>query len=397
MKSPLISATSLLRSILAMAAFAALAPTARPQEPRLANISARALSGTGPSVLTLGFVIGPGPNKPVLIRAVGPTLSGFGVAGALADPVLTVFNSANAIIATNDNWATPLGSNGTSAAELSAAFARVGAFALTATSRDSAVIVTLPPGNYTAQVAGTGTSTGVALAEVYEIGNTGAKLLNTSTRLTISAASSPIIGMVVAPGTGTRKLLIRTAGPALGAFGLTGTLADPAIRITNSLGTSLASNDNWGTPSDTRAADTLGLTNAFGIAGAFTFPAGSKDSAVLLDLAPGNYGIQVSGHDGGGVVQHLRPAEQAGGVGPAGREGQAGRGRFNRGEPRVLDQPSGPDIPGIAAQQNARTGVQGSECVGLGGHGSASFWSGSRSGDESTLRLRCGKPRLQAK
>jgi len=110
MKSPLISATSLLRSILAMAAFAALAPTARPQEPRLANISARALSGTGPSVLTLGFVIGPGPNKPVLIRAVGPTLSGFGVAGALADPVLTVFNSANAIIATNNDWGTPLGS-----------------------------------------------------------------------------------------------------------------------------------------------------------------------------------------------------------------------------------------------------------------------------------------------
>ena len=298
MKSPLISATSLLRSLVAMAAVAALAPTAHPQEPRLANISARALSGTGPSVLTLGFVIGPGPNKPVLIRAVGPTLSGFGVAGALADPVLTVFNSANAIIATNDNWATPLGSNGTSAAELSAAFARVGAFALTATSRDSAVIVTLPPGNYTAQVAGTGTSTGVALAEVYEIGNTGAKLLNTSTRLTISAASSPIIGMVIAPGTGTRKLLIRTAGPALGAFGLTGTLADPTIRITNSLGTSLASNDNWGTPSDTRAADTLGLTNAFGLAGAFTFPAGSKDSAVLLDLAPGNYGIQVSGNEG---------------------------------------------------------------------------------------------------
>jgi uncharacterized protein (DUF1800 family) len=282
-----------------MAAVAALAPTAHPQEPRLANISARALSGTGPSVLTLGFVIGPGPNKPVLIRAVGPTLTGFGVAGALADPVLTVFNSANAIIATNDNWGTPAGLNGVPAAELSAAFARVGAFALTATSRDSAVIVTLPPGNYTAQVAGTGTSTGVALAEVYEIGNTGAKLLNTSTRLTISAASSPIIGMVVAPGTGTRKLLIRTAGPALGAFGLTGTLADPAIRITNSLDTTLAANDNWGTPSDTRAADTLGLTNAFGIAGAFTFPAGSKDSAVLLDLAPGNYGIQVSGHDGG--------------------------------------------------------------------------------------------------
>ena len=153
----------------AMAAVAALAPTAHPQEPRLANISARALSGTGPSVLTLGFVIGPGPNKPVLIRAVGPTLTGFGVAGALADPVLTVFNSANAIIATNNDWGTPLGASGVPAAELSAAFARVGAFSLGATSRDSAVIVTLAPGNYTALISGANNNTGIALVEVYEV------------------------------------------------------------------------------------------------------------------------------------------------------------------------------------------------------------------------------------
>lgn len=281
-----------------LAAGLALCAVLRAQEPRLSNISTRAQTGTGDSVLTAGFVIGPGANKQVLIRAIGPTLSTFGLAGTLADPILTVFNSSGAIVASNDNWATPVGTGAATQAQLTATFTSVGAFALSATSKDSAVLTTLAPGNYTAQVAGVGNTTGVALVEVYEIGNTGAKLLNTSTRLQISATSAPIIGMVVAPGVGTRKLLVRTAGPALGAFGLTGTLDDPAIKITDSKNVVLATNDNWGTPSDTRAADATLLSNAFGVAGAFAFSAGSKDAAVLADLAPGNYGIQVTGAAG---------------------------------------------------------------------------------------------------
>ncbi|MCX6954958.1 MAG: hypothetical protein NTV51_22610 [Verrucomicrobia bacterium] len=210
-------------------ALLALSTALRAQEPRLSNISTR------------------GANKQVLIRAIGPTLSAFGLTGVLADPVLTVFNSSNVAVATNDNWATPVGTGAASAATLTSTFTSVGAFALNAASKDSAVIATLPPGNYTAQVAGLNNTTGLALVEVYEIGGTGAKLLNTSTRLQISAASAPIIGMVVAPGTGTRKLLIRTAGPALAAFGLTGTLDDPSLKITDSKGVVLATNDNWGT------------------------------------------------------------------------------------------------------------------------------------------------------
>lgn len=297
MKSLRLSAAPLLAALVAIAAI--LTPVARAQEPRLSNISTRAQTGTGAAVLTAGFVIGPGANKQVLIRAVGPTLSTFGLAGVLTDPVLTVYNSANVVVATNDNWATPVGPGAATATQLSTAFSSVGAFAFgtTTTSRDAAVLVTLAPGNYTAQVAGTGTTTGVALVEVYELGATGAKLVNTSTRLNISATSAPIIGIVVAPGTGSRKLLVRAGGPALAAFGLPGTLTDPSIKLTNSLGTVLATNDNWGTPSDTRAADALGLTNAFGLAGAFAFPAGSKDAAVLIDLAPGNYGIQVASQD----------------------------------------------------------------------------------------------------
>jgi len=295
MNIPRLTNVSCLTALAVLAS--AFASTTRAQEPRLSNISARAVSGTGDSVLTLGFVIGPGPDKQVLIRAIGPTLLGFGVSGALADPMLTI-NGAKGIVATNDNWATPVGAGAATQAALTSAFTSVGAFALSATSKDSAVLVTLPPGNYTAQVAGAGNTTGIALAEVYEIGSTGAKLLNTSTRLTISAASVPIIGMVVAPGTGTRKLLVRTAGPALGAFGLPGTLDDPSLIITDSKNVILARNDNWGTPSDTRAADGILLKNAFESVGAFAFPAGSKDAAIIADLAPGNYGIQASGTAG---------------------------------------------------------------------------------------------------
>ncbi len=301
MKFPRLSVATLAS---ALAVFAtALSPAARAQEPRLSNISTRAQTGTGASVLTAGFVIGPGANKQVLIRAVGPTLgaSPFNLPGVLADPVLTVFNAAGTAVASNDNWGTPVGTGAATAAQLSAAYSSVGAFAFgnNTTSRDSAVLVTLAPGNYTAQIASATTATGIALVEVYEIGgaNAGAKLVNTSTRLSVSATSAPIIGFVVAPGTGSRKLLVRTAGPALAAFGLSGTLADPTIKITSSTGTVLATNDNWNTPSDTRAADTLGLTNAFAIAGSFAFPAGSKDAAVLIDLTPGNYGIQVGSGD----------------------------------------------------------------------------------------------------
>jgi uncharacterized protein (DUF1800 family) len=291
--------TTVLSLTLALASAFTLTPAARAQDPRLANISTRAATGAGSAVLTAGFVIGPGANKQVLIRGVGPSLSTFGVTGTVANPILTVFNNAGVAVASNDDWITPVGPGAATMTELGAAFISVGAFAFSnSAGRDSAVLVTLAPGNYTAQVAGVGGTSGVALVEVYEMGATGGRLLNTSTRLNIAAGTTPIIGIVIAPGTGTRKLLVRAAGPALAGFGLTGTLADPSLKVTNSLGGVLASNDNWETPSDTRAADSNGLKAAFGVAGAFSFATGAKDAAVLIDLPPGNYGIQASGEGG---------------------------------------------------------------------------------------------------
>jgi hypothetical protein len=129
--------------------------------PRLTNISARTQVGTGGDILIAGFVIGGGSSKTVLIRAAGPALSAFDVSGFLTDPKLEIYASDNSLVAANDNW------GGTTA--LSSAFTAVGAFAFDPASKDAAVLVTLPPGGYTAQVSGVGGLTGVALVEVYEM------------------------------------------------------------------------------------------------------------------------------------------------------------------------------------------------------------------------------------
>jgi hypothetical protein len=136
-------------------------PAATSATARLINVSARTQVGTNGDVLIAGFVIGGTGAKTLLIRAVGPTLGQFGVSGTLLDPQLTVFTGAGDKIDENDNW------GGSSA--LSSIFSRVGAFGLSSTTKDSAVVVTLNPGAYTAQVSGVGNTTGIALVEVYEV------------------------------------------------------------------------------------------------------------------------------------------------------------------------------------------------------------------------------------
>ena len=127
------------------------------------NLSTRAFVGTADGVLIPGLVIGGTTAKRVLVRAVGPTLTSFGVMGVLADPTLTVFSGATTI-ATNDNWSDPAASS-----LVAIAAANAGAFALPAGSKDSALVLTLAPGAYTFRVAGAGGTTGVALVEVYAL------------------------------------------------------------------------------------------------------------------------------------------------------------------------------------------------------------------------------------
>lgn len=131
---------------------------------RLLNLSSRAQTGVGENVHIAGFVVnGPKP-KTLLIRGVGPTLAGLGVASPLADPALRIYNAAGTVIASNDNWG-----NATSSAELAAATTTTGAFALANDSKDAALLINLDPGVYSAHVFSTDGNTGITLLEVYEL------------------------------------------------------------------------------------------------------------------------------------------------------------------------------------------------------------------------------------
>lgn len=127
------------------------------------NLATRGLVGAGARVMIPGYVIRGTAAKTLLIRAVGPGLTAFGVTDALADPVIELFSGGEKWFA-NDQWG-----DGPNAALLRASAARVGAFALAEGSRDAALLVTLPPGAYTASASGAGGATGVALVEIYEV------------------------------------------------------------------------------------------------------------------------------------------------------------------------------------------------------------------------------------
>ena len=264
-----------------------LLPPAQAQDARLANLSTRAQVGTGSAVLTAGFVIDGTGNKNVLIRAVGPTLgvAPFNMTGVLANPTLTVFgpNSSTLVAAQNDNWPVTVEST----------FASVSAFPLT-TVLDSAVVVSLSPGRYTAQVSGVGNTTGLALVEVYEVGTSNSKLINLSSRAQVATGANVMIpGIVVTSG--TRRLLVRAAGPALTPLGVAGALGDPTITLVNASNATVASNNDWGTPSGPNPASLASVQAAITQSGAFAFAANSRDSALIAELPSGNYTIQVSG------------------------------------------------------------------------------------------------------
>ncbi|MBI4622734.1 MAG: immunoglobulin domain-containing protein [Verrucomicrobia bacterium] len=128
--------------------------------PRLVNVSARNQVGTGDNILIFGFFIDGKGAKNLLIRAIGPRLADLGVTGVLADPKFEVFRAGTAAaIAGNDNWDP----------SLTATFNAVGAFGLTAGSRDAALVTPLTPGSYTVQVSGVNGGTGEALVEIYEV------------------------------------------------------------------------------------------------------------------------------------------------------------------------------------------------------------------------------------
>jgi YVTN family beta-propeller protein len=252
---------------------------------RLINISTRAEVGTGGNILISGFVINGSGTETLLIRADGPSLATFGVTGVLTTPSMSVFDNSGKVIASNTGW----GTNANPAAIASAAVT-AGAFALPSNSADCAILATLPAGAYTVQVSGVNNTTGVALAEVYEISASGTRLVNISTRSGVGTGAGILISGFVISGTGSEQLLVRGDGPSLAAFGVTGVLANPSLSIFNNAGAVIASNTGWGTSSNPAL-----IASTATQVGAYALPSGSADSAQILSLPAGAYTVQITG------------------------------------------------------------------------------------------------------
>jgi hypothetical protein len=247
-----------------------------PNPAPLSNISTRGEVGTGDQVLIGGFVIGGSAAKQVLIRAIGPSLANLGVAGSLQDPMLSLHDT-HSEIATNDDW------------QSAANAGQVPPNLQPMDSRESAILITLQPGQYTAIVTGKGGTTGVGLVEVYDLQPTSSSTLaNISTRGFVGTADGVLIGGFVAAdaGSGIAQLLIRAIGPSLTSLGVSGALNDPALALFDANGDKFATNDNW---KDTQQAAIQATGKA---------PLDDRESAILATLPFGTFTAIVTGANG---------------------------------------------------------------------------------------------------
>ncbi len=254
---------------------------------RLINVATRGYVSAG-SALTPGFVLQGTGTKPLVIRAIGPTLNAFGLGGALADPMLEVIPlGSSTAIATNDNWG--------GSTTLSTAFSNVGAFPLDQpASKDASVVGSFSSAGatgYSARITSAAIGgAGLALAEIYDDGplNAPVRLVNVSTIGFVGIGEQALIPGFVIGGNAPKQVLIRAVGPGLQPFGVPDLLANPQLSVVP-LGKdfSIATNDNWG--------GTAELQAAFNQASAFALSPGSTDAAVLLRLPPGGYSVVVSG------------------------------------------------------------------------------------------------------
>jgi len=248
---------------------------------RLINLSVRGMAGSGANALIVGFVTSGSDPMQLLLRGIGPGLASFGVADVLTQPQLNLYNSTGTLLATNAGWGGD--------ADLAAAFSAVGAFSLSTSSADSALLLPEIGGAYTAQVTGLIGGQGNALAEIYDAdtASPAQHLINVSARGTVGTGAAILIGGFVVTGNASETVLVRGIGPSLSAFGLTGLLGHPVLTVLDSTGKVVANNTVWG--------GTAALSTAFSQVGAFPLAADSLDSALLVTLPPGAYTAQLSG------------------------------------------------------------------------------------------------------
>lgn len=246
---------------------------------QLLNISTRLQVETGEGAMIGGFIITGNASKKVIVLAKGPSLSQSGVNGVLPDPKVEL-NGNGGAIASNDDW-----KSSSQQAEIEATGVAP------SDERESAIVATLAPGNYTAVVTGKNPPSGVGLVEVYDLAQpANSKLANISTRGVVGTGSNVMIGGFILGRPGGANVIVRALGPTLTQSGINGVLVDPLLDLRDGNGERIRSNNDW---RDSQEAE----IQATGIP-----PQNNLESAVVATLPPGAYTAVVAGNgDGTGV------------------------------------------------------------------------------------------------
>jgi DNA-binding beta-propeller fold protein YncE len=246
------------------------------------NISTRTYVADGDNVLVGGFIVGGSGSdtKRVLIRAVGPSLTQAGVAGALPDTTLEV-HPMSGNVTTNDNWKINDATGLSQQAEIEATGLPPG------NDLESALVMTLPAGQSgTAIVRGRNGASGFGLVEVYDLDPASpAKLLNISTRGHVGTGDNVMIAGVIILGSKSAQVVVRAIGPSLASSGLPNPLQDPLLELRDPNGGLIAVNDDWQEHEAEVNATTLAPTDP-------------RESVIVATLFPANYTAIARGKNG---------------------------------------------------------------------------------------------------
>jgi hypothetical protein len=296
--SPEFMKTLLFSALLALALVGWRNP-ARAQSPpippptQLGNISTRASVQIDDNVLIGGFIIQGTEAKKIMVRAIGPSLTAHGITNTLGNPTLVLHNAAGAVIGTNDNWqTTQIGGLITSSQVSDIQNSKLAP----SQPNESAIIVTLQPGNYTAVVQGANGTTGIGLMEVYDLSPSATSILgNISTRALVQTGDQVIIGGFIIQGIEAKKVMVRALGPSLTAFGISNALGNPTLSLRDAAGTLIGSNDNWQT---TKVGGAVTESQVYEIQNSKLAPSKVSESVIIASLQPGNYTAIVQGVNG---------------------------------------------------------------------------------------------------
>ena len=239
------------------------------------------------SFLHAGIIINGVDAKTVIFMAKGPLLTQYGVPGALADPMIEIYDALGAKIFENDSWTSPIGNQ-----NLSVYNGKPG-IAMPVNAAEAGIAVSLSPGAYTAVVKGSGGSEGIALVEAYEVsGETpSTSFLGISTRGPVTASSYLHAGLAV-EGTVAKKVAFMAKGPLLTQYGVPGALANPMLEIYDVTGAKIHENDSWGTATGDQSI--LTYNGKPGI----SQPVDALEAALVVTLAPGAYTAILKGTNG---------------------------------------------------------------------------------------------------